>query len=306
MKYTALALIAALAVTSLISCQRSQTTSNFDDAEAQSAASKPDSTMADDLNKSKTIMYTLPAPIEMASMIKETGVRFDDQLLADVAKAGHYTTNIKMALNLGIYSTDMSLSGMFNQSQRMMDYLNTLREMTKNLGILNILDDQVIAKLESPELTRQDALNIISEVYMKTNQNLTENNRRNIAVMVIAGGWVEGIYLALNIINPDKLTPDIVGRIVSQKLTIATMLNIIDSQDPDATDDDLQYVKGKIQEIGDIYDLINVEKTGRVSAITDSETRTTTIKANMSGTLDKDMLKALKQKVSEVRNEFAE
>lgn len=306
MKYTALALIAALAATGLNSCRRSQTTSNFDDAEAQSAASKPDSTMADDLNKSKTIMYTLPAPIEMASMIKETGVRFDDQLLADVSKAGRYSTNIKMALNLGIYSTDMSLSGMFNQSQRMMDYLNTLREMTKNLGILNILDDQVIAKLESPELTRQDALNIISEVYMKTNQNLTENNRRNIAVMVIAGGWVEGIYLALNIINPDKLTPDIVGRIVSQKLTIATMLNIIDSQDPDAADDDLQYVKGKILEIGEIYELINVEKTGRVSAITDSETRTTTIKANMSGTLDKDMLKALKQKVSEVRNEFAE
>lgn len=306
MKYTALAIIAAMAATSLNSCTRTQTTTNFEDSESNAGNAAPDSMVSDDLNKSKTIMYTLPAPIEMASMIKETGARFDDQLLADVSKAGHYNTNIKMALNLGMYATDMSLSGMFNQSQRMMDYLNTMREMTKNLGIINILDEEVITKLESPELTRQDALNILSEVYMKTNHNLTENNRRSIAVMVMAGGWVEGIYLALNIVNPDKLTADIVGRIVSQKLTIATTLNIIDTQDPNGEDADLQYVRGKIEEIGEVYSLINVEKTGRVSAITDSETRTTTIRANMNGTLDKEILKALRQKVSEVRNEFAE
>lgn len=306
MRYTALALLAALAATSLNSCNRSQTTTNFEDTVAQPQKAADDSTMADDLNKSKTIMYTLPAPIEMASIIKETGVRFDDQLLADVSKASHYTSNLKMALNLGIYSTDMSLSGMFNQSQRMVDYLNTLREMTKSLGIVNILDEQVIAKLENTELTRQDALNVISEVYMKTNSYLTENNRRNIAAMVMAGAWVEGVYLALNIVNPDKLNADIVGRIVSQKLTIATMLNIVDAQDPDGQDADLQYVKGKIEEIGEVYSLVNVEKTGRVSAITDAETRTTTIKANMTGNLDKETLKALKQKVTEVRNEFSE
>lgn len=306
MRYTALALLAALAATSLNSCNRSQTTTNFEDTVAQPQKAADDSTMADDLNKSKTIMYTLPAPIEMASIIKETGVRFDDQLLANVSKASHYTSNLKMALNLGIYSTDMSLSGMFNQSQRMVDYLNTLREMTKSLGIVNILDEQVIAKLENTELTRQDALNVISEVYMKTNSYLTENNRRNIAAMVMAGAWVEGVYLALNIVNPDKLNADIVGRIVSQKLTIATMLNIVDAQDPDGQDADLQYVKGKIEEIGEVYSLVNVEKTGRVSAITDAETRTTTIKANMTGNLDKETLKALKQKVTEVRNEFSE
>lgn len=306
MRYTALAIIAAIAAASLNSCKRSQTTTNFEDTVPQTGTPAIDSTANDDLNKSKTIMYTLPAPIEMASIIKETGVRFDDQLLADISKAGHYTTNLKMALNLGIYSTDMSLSGMFNQSQRMVDYLSTLREMTKSLGIINILDEEAIGKLENSELTRQDALNVISEVYMKVNHNLTENNRRNIAVMVIAGGWVEGIYLALNIVNPDKLNADIVGRIVSQKLTIATTLNIIDSQDPDGIDTDLQYVRGKIEEIGEVYSLVNVEKTGRVSAITDPETRTTTIKANMTGTLDKDILKVLKQKVSEVRNEFTE
>lgn len=307
MRYTALAIIAAITTASLSSCKRSQTTTNFEDTVAQSATSAADdSTMTDDLNKSKTIMYTLPAPIEMASIIKETGVRFDDQLIADVSKASHYTSNLKMALNLGIYATDMSLSGMFNQSHRMVDYLNTMRDMTKSLGIINILEEEIVSKLENTELTREDALNVISEVYMKVNQNLTENNRRNIAVMVMAGAWVEGIHLALNIVNADKLNADITNRIVSQKLTIATLLNIIDSQDPEGEDADLQYVKEKIEEISDVYALVNVEKTGRVSAITDADSRTTIIKANTTGSLDKETLKTLRAKVSEVRNEFTE
>ncbi|MEE1346572.1 MAG: hypothetical protein U0K36_01660 [Bacteroidales bacterium] len=306
MKYTALTIIAALAAASLNSCKRTQTTTNFEDATEQAGNAAPDSVMEDDLNKSKTIMYTLPAPVEMASIIKETGVRFDDQLLANISQANHYTTNLKLALNLGIYATDMSLSGMFNQSQRMVDYLNTLREMTQRLGIINIMDDEVIAKLENSELTRQGALNVISEVYMKTNQNLTENNRRNVATIVMAGGWVEGLYLALNIINADRLNADIVSRIVSQKLTIATMLNIIETQNPDGTDEDLQYVKGKIDEISDAFAIVNVEKEGRVSAITDPETRTTTIKANMVGTLDKETLKILRDKVTEIRSEFVQ
>ncbi len=306
MKYTTLALIGALATISMTSCKRTQTTTDFEDSEVQATgAAANDSVMKDDLNKSKTIMYTLPAPIEMASIIKETGVRFDDQLLANISNASHYTTNLKMALNLGIYATDMSLSGMFNQSQRMVDYLNTLRDMTNRLGIINIMDEEVISKLENSELTRQGALNVISEVYMKTNQNLTDNNRRNVATEVMAGGWVEGLYLALNIVNADKLNADIVSRIVSQKLTIATMLNIIESQDPEGADEDLQYIKGKIEEIGEVFATVSIEETGRVSAITDSETRTTTIKANMAGSLDKETLKMLRDKVSEIRNEFA-
>ena len=41
-----------------------------------------------------------------------------------------------------------------------------------------------------------------------------------------------------------------------------------------------------------------------VSAITDADTRTTTIKANMTGSIDKDVFLALKEKVSQVREEF--
>ncbi len=290
----------------LSSCQRTQTTANFDDSSNDTTISTANSSMDEDLNKSKTIMYTLPAPVEIASIIKETGVKLDDQILNDLSKSSKYDTNIKMAINLGIYATDMSLSGMFNQSQRMVDYLSTFKDLTRNLGIIKVFDEDLIKKLENTDLSKDEALNIISEVYMNTNQYLVENNRKNIATIVMAGGWIEGVYLALNLVDVSKMSKEISERIVAQKLTLTTLFNIIDSQDPDGADQDLAYVRGKLSEIKGVYDYVTIDNVGRVSALTDPEAMTTTIKANSVGKIDEAILEALKNKVNEVRKEFVE
>lgn len=305
MKVASLIVSVSAAALALAACSRTQTTQNFDSVDSlDNSAVQADSLIDDDLNKSKTILYTLPAPVEMASIIKETGVKFDDRILHNLAVAGKYNTNVKMALNLGIYATDMSVSGMFEQSQRMVDYLNVLKDLTKRLGIVNVLDENAISKMDKADMTKEELLDVISEVYMNTNHYLAENNRRNIATVVMAGGWVEGLYIALNLVDSKKLNKQIVERIVAQKLTLATLLNIIESMDKDGTDEDLAYLKGKFLEIKTIFDYVELEKVGRVSAVTDPDTKTTTITANIAGELNADILDALKTAVSDVRNEF--
>ncbi len=305
MKITTLLSLPVSAAILFSACTRTQTTQNFDDAEAADSSAVAKAVCDDDLNRSRTILYTLPAPVEVAQMIKGSDVRFDDQLLASLGRADSYTSNLKMALNLGIYATDMSMAGMFGQSQRMVDYLGTLNGLTRRLGIMKVLDEETLSRLERYDLTRQEALGLISEVYMNTNQYLTENNRMNIAATVMTGAWVEGLYLALNLVNPDKLTPDIVGRLVAQKLTVATMLGIIDEGiEKGGGDTDLEYLHAKVEAVGAAFEAVELRKTGRVSAITDEEARLTTIKANLSSELDADILMALKEVVSKVRAEF--
>lgn len=302
-----LAVVLAVAV-GLSGCTRNQTTTNYDDPNATTDSLKAvaDTQVQDDLNKSKTIFYTLPSPVEMAQIVKETGVKFDDQILSDLNRASKHVTNLKTALNLGIYAADMSFAGMFDQSQSMITYMGTLKEMARKLGIVQVLDEDAMHKLENTDISKDEALNIISEVYMNTNQYLTDNNRRNISAVVMTGGWIEGLYLALNLVNPKKLNKMAVERIVSQKLTLGTVFNILDSMDPDAKDDDLTYIKGKMEQIKVVYDYIQIEKIGRVSAITDPDAHLTTIKANTASELDPDMFEALRLTVNQIRNEFVE
>lgn len=290
------------AVAALTSCQcnRSQTTVEFDDNMDTLAVSK---SMEDDLNKSKTILYTLPSPIEMASLIKESNVKYDEDMLNDIGQADKYTGNLKMAINLGMYSTDMSFASMFNQSQKTVEYFSALKDLSSKLGIVNLIDEQTIERMEDKSTSKEDILKVISDVYMDVNQYLTENNRRNIAVMVLTGGWTEGLYIALSLTG-EKPNQQLSERIVAQKLALATVLNILEKNNPDGEDEDLTYLQNKMNEIKMIFDEVRIELLGQVEAETNAETKTTFIKANCDSEISQDILLMLKEKVTEVRNEF--
>lgn len=286
----------------LVSCQcnRDKTTTTFED----NVEFKIDSmNMAEDLNKSKAILYTLPAPIEMASLIKESNVKYDESMLNDLNKSSQYNSNMKMALNVGIYTTDMSIANMFNQSQKTVEYFNVLQNITKRLGIVKLIDEATFQKLEEKGTSKDDILNIISEVYMNANQYLTENNRKNIATMVLTGGWTEGLYLALNLMGtkPNKQLTD---RIIAQKLSLSTIINIIEQTNKDKQDEDLNYIMNKMLEIKMYFDEVKIEVNGKIEATTDPTTKTTKISANCNNEISQDILNLLKDKVNEIRNEF--
>ncbi len=282
---------------------RNKTTDGFQ-AEVQQGKEVDKSAMEDDLNKSKTILYTIPSPIEMATIIKEAGSKYDDALLSDLSRSSKYTTNLKMAMNLGIYTTDMSFASIFNQSQKTVDYLNSLKVMTEKLGINQLLDENTIKRMDEKRASKDEMLTTISEVYMNANQYLNENNRMNVAVMVLTGGWVEGIYIALNLVDVNNQNQALTERIVAQKMALATVLNIIDSNNPNDEDEDLNYIRGKMNEIKEIFDEVVIEDATFPSVTNDPDNHRSMIKAGHSGNLSPEILKLLQEKVNEIRTEF--
>ena len=299
--------IASLAICSIIitSCNKSKTTStieeNYDVTVADEASAK------DALNKSKTILYTIPAPVEVASFIKESGAKYDEDLLHDINKANSYDTNLKMALNLGIYTTDMSFTNIFEQSQKVVDYITSLKRLTERLGIVQLIDEETINKIEAQSSSKEELLNIVSEVYMNANQYLTENNRKNISAEVMVGCWTEGLYIALNLINnSEKSNRQLTERVIAQKLALATIMNILETSNPNGYDDDLTYLTNKMQEIRIIFDEVKAEPQGQVIATTDASAHLTTIKANIKSEISPEIMHLLTEKVNQIRKEFIE
>lgn len=293
-------IVCAVAVLTSCQCNRPQSTGGFDDSFDTLAVSE---SMEEDLNKSKTILYTLPSPIEMASLIKESDVKYNEDMLNDIGLADKYSGTLKMAINLGMYSTDMSFASMFNQSQKTVEYFSALKDLSGKLGIVNLIDENTIARMEEKSTSKEDILKVISDVYMDVNQYLTENNRKNVAVMVLTGGWTEGLYIALSLVG-DKPNTQLNERIVAQKLALATVVNILEKTNPNGTDEDITYLQNKMNEIKVIFDEVRVELLGEVEAETNSETKTTFIKANCENEVSQDVLVLLKEKVTEIRNEF--
>jgi hypothetical protein len=92
-----------------------------------------------DVNQAKKIFEALPSPLESAMLIKSAGGSFDPKFLNSIENTKLYTTNSSQALNLGIYTCDLSFASLYDQTQLIISYMNAAKKMADGLGILDAI-----------------------------------------------------------------------------------------------------------------------------------------------------------------------
>ncbi len=261
-----------------------------------------DDQLMNDFNRSKLIFYSLPSPLETAMLIKRAGASYDAALLNNIENLSRYNTNLKMALNLGVYSADMSYTSLFDQTQNTLMYMGVARKLAEQLGVIGAIDETTIRRLEENMNNREVVMDIISETFMNSNAYLNENNRPAIAVMVLVGGWIEGLYIATQLTNGNmENNPRLVDRIVYQKLSLQTVISLLENHQENK---DVKYIIGKMGELKSIFDEIRIVNTSKVEAETIPEKQMTIIRSEAETFMSKDIFERLVKKVLEIRNEF--
>ena len=103
-----------------------------------------DAETQEQLNTAKRIFYSLPSPLETAMLIKNAGAEYNEELMNPISNTSKYITSRSKALNLGIYSTDLSYASLFDQSQATLDYIGAAKEMADGLNILDAIDEATV------------------------------------------------------------------------------------------------------------------------------------------------------------------
>ena len=179
----------------------------------------------DDIKKAEKIFYTLPSPLESAMLIKSAGALFDDRLLNPIENTKNYNTNKSMALNLGIYTCDLSFASLYDQTQLIINYMNAAKSMADGLGILDVIQQEDIDRLEENIHNTEVIMEIVSQTYLNSNSYLEDNNQPAIASMVLTGGWLEGLYISTQLVDMKDFNGNkLVGRIIDQKLSIDILI----------------------------------------------------------------------------------
>jgi hypothetical protein len=298
-----LVLVLSLILSSLVSCQSDgKKSSKSEEEKIVESATQVDQKMMEDFSKSKLIFYSLPSPLETAMLIKRAGARYDEDILNPTSNVSKYNTNLKMALNLGIYSADLSYTSLFDQTQSSIQYMGCAKKMAEGLSITDAIDENTITILQDNMNNREAVMEIISETFMNSNAYLKENDRPAISVMILVGGWVEGLYLATSLTNGAMDNNQrLLDRIIYQKLSLITVINLLESH---ANNEDIKYLQSKIGELQTIFDQVKIVNTSKVEAETDAENKITTIKADSETFISAEVFEQLIKKVAEIRNEF--
>ncbi len=254
-----------------------------------------------DLNNTKKIIYSLPSPLETAMLLKSAGASYNEELLNPVDNVSKYTTNKKMALNLGIYTTDLSFASLFDQTQTSIEYMNASKEIADRLGVIDVFKDSTIRRLEDNVNNRDVIMDIISETFMSSSAYLKENNRAAISTIVLIGGWIEGLYIATELVNQTSFDNNkLVDRIADQKFTLDIVIKIIEKY---SYHEDVASMLVTMKEVKDIFDKIEIRST-KIEPVKDKDNNITVLQSNSKISITPEVFNELSNKVKTIRKNF--
>lgn len=282
-------------------CNSGNKKASDDSATEEEFITAMDDETQEKLQTAKRIFYSLPSPIETAKILQNAGATYDENLLNPTRNQSGYITNLDMALNLGIYTTDLSYASLFDQSQTTLNYIEVAKNMADGLNILDAIDEATIQRLEDNINNREIIIDIISETLLNSSSYLKERGLESTATIILVGGWVEGLYIATQLVGNEPIENNkIVERIVDQKLSVDFMINLLKEAD---NDPDAVKVLEDVQNLKATFDKIDIN-LGENTPVVDPETNVTTLKSSSSHNLTKPVFDELVNKVTELRNSY--
>lgn len=231
-----------------------------------------------DLNKevvsAENVFIYIPSPIQTADLIKQAGARFDKALLNDPDNISLYTTTASMALNMGIYGSDLAFAGIFNQNAETIKYMDCTRKLADGLHVLAAFSDDRKTRLENNINNRDSVLGIITDSYWDCDAMLQENEQAHASALMIAGGWIEGLYLACRVAESTN-SNDIRIRIVEQRSSLDKLIVLLDKQEHN----DVTPISAQLKELKVIFDQLPKQADGGLVESKDPVTGMSTIEA---------------------------
>jgi hypothetical protein len=262
---------------------------------------KDNTAVYEDIKQAEKIFNALPSPLESAMLIKSAGARFDDAMLNPIGNVNNYITNKSMALNLGIYTCDLSFASLYEQTQLIIDYMNAAKKMADGLGILKAIDQSTIDRLEENINNTEVIMEIVSTTFMNSNSYLADNGQPAIAAMVLVGGWFEGLYISTQLVDTKDFNGNkLVGRIIDQKLSIDILLSLLESSKGNPAVDELMV---QVKKLKVVFDKITIT-TSPIRPEFDKSSNTTILKSEVKTDMTTEVFKELSATVAEIRSTF--
>ncbi len=194
------------------------------------ALTLPDSLITDaPLKLSEEIMGevigNISSPVEMAGLFKSSGVGFTERILNNPDNVSKYETSFKRALNLGIFSADLGYINTFDKNNIVISYLMAVKTLADGIRVGQFFDFNALHRMATGSTNLDTLMEMSITSFNKMDSYLREQNRSNVSTLIVTGAWVEGLYIASNVVK-ESGDKELSIRIAEQK-HIVNILEII-------------------------------------------------------------------------------
>jgi len=210
-------------------------------------------------NSEKIVYYGTPSLVEVASLMKASGAQFSGEVMNELENSQNYVEQHIKAINLGVYGADLTYAAMFDHTQEAINYLKTVKDMAEELGLTSAFEEELITSIESNISNRDSLLDVITDFYWSADAYLMDNDRAEVASLIITGGWVESMYLACHMYKTNPENQELKERIAEQKLILKNLVLFLQGSAGD--DAHIVEVREKMRELSEFYNTIEITHT---------------------------------------------
>jgi hypothetical protein len=153
-----------------------------------------------------SVLQAIPSPLEISMLLKESGKKYNGSYLNPAENRSKYNTNYKKALNLGVYGTDLGYTNIYEQNQDGVKYMAAIKEIADGLNIGQFFDIETIGRLATNSKNLDSLLLITTQNFNTINHYLQTQNRANLSVLFLTGGWLEALHITCEVskANPEN------------------------------------------------------------------------------------------------------
>ncbi len=171
------------------------------------------------------VIQNISSPVEMASLIKSTGVDFSQKILNKPEQIDNYNTSFKRALNLGVYSADLGYINTFDKNTIVVSYLVSIKSLAEGIKVGQFFDFNSLKRLATNSNNLDSLMQISISSFNKMDSYLRNQKRSNVSSLIVTGAWIEGLYISGKVIEQTN-NKSLINRMAEQK-EIINILEII-------------------------------------------------------------------------------
>jgi hypothetical protein len=197
---------------------------------------------------------------------------------------------------LGVYGTDLGYCALYNQKNSSLKYLNSVEKLTKQLGLDAAFDTSFIQRFEGNSNDEDSMIILMSDAFKKADNFLKNANRKSTSALILTGGWIESIYISLEL-NAKKESTEIKKRIGEQKQSLNSIIDLLKEYNRGGSNDEL--IKS-LEELKVSFDKIEFNYE-YAAPETDKENKITTFHHTLEVEFDDSVLDEITSKLREIR-----
>jgi hypothetical protein len=180
----------------------------------------------------QNIVQNISSPVEMAALVKDLGVPFSEKYLASTNNVENMSTSFQQAFNLGIYGADLGYLNMYNKTSAVIEYISAIKTLADGIRVGQFFDFTTLKRLATNNQNLDSLMYISVHSFNQMDKYLRSNKRSNLSALIVAGVWVEGLYLATQVAK-EAPHPELADRIGDQKIILNDLLLILQNYQSD-------------------------------------------------------------------------